>query len=45
MVHEHLDGSIHIFFKEQELRHKQSHKNKQKAFAARGGNMLTVEVV
>ncbi len=31
MVHEHLDGSIHIFFKEHELRHKQSHKNKQKA--------------
>ncbi len=31
MVHEHLDGSIHIFFKEQELRHKQVHKNKQKA--------------
>ena len=31
MVHEHLDGSIHIIFKEQELRHKQVHKNKQKA--------------
>ena len=31
MVHEHLDSSIHIFFKEQELRHKQVQKNKQKA--------------
>lgn len=31
LVHEHLDGSIHIFFKEQELRHKQIHKNKQKS--------------
>ncbi len=30
MVHKHLDGSIHIFFKEQELKHKQVHKNKQK---------------
>ena len=31
MVHKHLDGSIHIFSKEQELKHKQVHKNKQKA--------------
>ena len=31
MVHKHLDGAIHIFFKEQELKHKQVHKNKQKA--------------
>lgn len=31
LVHEHLDGSIHIFFKEQELRHKQVYKNKQKS--------------
>ena len=30
MVYKHLDGSIHIFFKEQELKHKQVHKNKQK---------------
>jgi transposase len=31
LVHKHLDGSIHIFFKEQELRHKQVPKNKQKS--------------
>lgn len=31
LVHEHLDGSVHIFFKEQELRHKQVYKNKQKS--------------
>lgn len=30
MVHTHVDGSIHIFFKEQELRYKQIHKKKQK---------------
>ncbi|MFQ5962712.1 MAG: hypothetical protein ACE5KZ_00330 [Candidatus Scalinduaceae bacterium] len=31
MVHQHFDGSIHIFFKEQELKHIQVHKNKQKS--------------
>jgi hypothetical protein len=30
MVHTHLDESIHIFFKEQELRYKRIHKKKQK---------------
>ncbi|ODS29673.1 MAG: Integrase core domain protein [Candidatus Scalindua rubra] len=45
MVHRHLDGSIHIFLKEQKLRHKQVHKNNQKASLLVGGNMLTVDVV
>lgn len=30
VVHEYLDGSIHIFYKEQELKHKQIHKRQRR---------------